>query len=147
MILKTFIFCIALCSLATGQLNSQARRRVFKRSPVGPVWPTKKIPYAFSNILEFDFEARVLIERAIKMFEISLAIDGDTCIDFVPRRNESDYILFVDGGDCSSGLGYYKGVNRISLSKYCYQVGTIMHEIMHRLGFDHEHSRIDRDQK
>jgi hypothetical protein len=123
-----------------------AKKRLLKRSPVGPVWPTKRIAYSFSNIIEFDFKERVIIEQAIKMFEVSLAIDGETCLEFVPRKNETDYILFVDTGDCSSSLGYYPGQNRISIAKYCYQIGTIMHELMHRLGFDHEHSRADRDE-
>lgn len=139
-VLLSFVFSI----YDTTILNE--KKRLFKRSPVGPVWPTKRIPYSFSNIIEFDFKERVIIEQAIKMFEISLAIDGDVCIEFVPRKNETDYILFVDTGDCSSSLGYYPGQNRISLSKYCYQIGTIMHELMHRLGFDHEHSRADRDE-
>ena len=100
MILKTIVLLLVI---AASLDVSRSEKRVFRRSSVGPVWPTKKIAYAFSNILEFDFEARLLIEKAIKMFETSLAINGDSCIDFVPRRNETDYILFVDGGDCSSG--------------------------------------------
>jgi hypothetical protein len=127
-----FVFVLSIFDISSSTVIQERRR--FRRSPVGPVWPSKKIPYAFSNILEFDFEARVIIERAIKKFEISLAIDGEPCLDFTPRKNEKDYILFVDNGDCSSGIGFYSGVNRISLSKYCYQEGTIMHELMHRLG-------------
>jgi hypothetical protein len=135
MVLKRFfILFVFFFSIINIDSHVVQERRIFRRSPVGPVWPSKKIPYAFSNILEFDFEARVIIERAIKMFEISLAIDGEHCLEFVPRKNEKDYILFVDGGDCSSSIGFYSGVNRISLAKYCYQIGTIMHELMHRLG-------------
>ena len=48
-------------------------------------------------------------------------------------------------GDCSSGIGFVKGINQISLEKKCLKTSTIMHELMHRLGFDHEHSRHDRD--
>ena len=107
-----FLICLLALALVFDTVKSSTLSRQ-RRSPIGPVWPTKKIPYAFSNIIEFDFEARATIERAIKLFEISLTIDGDSCIEFVPRKSESNYILFVDGGDCSSGIGYYSGVNRI----------------------------------
>jgi hypothetical protein len=47
----------------------------------------------------------------------SLSVDGDSCVEFVPRNNEKDYILFYDGEDCSSPIGYYPGINKISLSQ------------------------------
>jgi hypothetical protein len=49
----------------------------------------------------------------------------------------------------SMGLGYYKnyGAHQVNLSPACYasQTGTTMHELMHRVGFHHEHTRPDRD--
>lgn len=47
------------------------------------------------------------------------------------------------------GLGYYKnyGAHQVNLAPACYasQTGTTMHELMHRVGFHHEHTRPDRD--
>lgn len=47
---------------------------------------------------------------------------------------------------CSSGVGFNDKTkeHKISLEDNCLSVGTIMHEVMHRLGFEHEHSRPDR---
>ena len=111
-------------------LSSKIRRA---RAAVGPIWPQKKIPYAFTNIIEFDFHARDTIKAALREIEESLAINGIDCIQFTERENERDYILFVNKGDCSSGIGYYPGANNVSLAEGCHTTGIIIHEIMHRL--------------
>ncbi|CAF0843490.1 unnamed protein product [Brachionus calyciflorus] len=126
-------------------LNLSFCSNINKRSAVGPLWPNKKIPYTFSNIIEFNLNERELIKNALKQLETSLAINGETCLEFIERHNEPDYILFTDNGECSSGIGYFPGKNRISLADDCIKTGTVIHEVMHRLGFDHEHSRQDRD--
>ncbi|KAJ8319101.1 hypothetical protein KUTeg_004192 [Tegillarca granosa] len=58
-------------------------------------------------------------------------VNGKKCIDFVPLS-----------------VGYYGSNNRISdvtLGNGCLRKGTVMHEILHALGFWHEQSRSDRD--
>ncbi|XP_031565641.1 uncharacterized protein LOC116300825 [Actinia tenebrosa] len=49
---------------------------------------------------------------------------------------------------CSSMIGkmYFKaGKQRVSIGKNCEQPGTILHELVHAIGFWHEQSRPDRD--
>lgn len=137
---KLFIIILTIAILLQ-KINSSR----LKRSAVGPIWPSLRIPYSFSNQVDFDIEQRAKIEHILFQIQSILSVANDTCIQFTPREQELDYILFMDNGDCSSSVGYAKGINKISLSKECITTEVVMHEIMHRLGFDHEHSRHDRD--
>lgn len=54
--------------------------------------------------------------------------------------------MIVSGDGCYSFTGRQGGPQEISLhSSLCMSVGVIIHELMHSLGFIHEHSRSDRD--
>ena len=144
--MKLIIFAVILLAAYSSTISSTpvadetdllskiaaAVKRV-RRGAVGPKWPTKRIPFAFSNIIDFDFDERIVIKNVLKQIQESLAVNGDVCIEFVERTNEKDYILFVDKGDCSSGIGYFTGLNNISINKACFNTGTIIHEVLHRL--------------
>jgi hypothetical protein len=117
------------CSKLTETIKAKRNKKAVGS---GPIWPTLQIPYAFSNIIEFDFNARSLIDKTLEQVSQSLMINGNQCIQFVPRKNEKDYILFADRGDCSSSIGFQPGINTISLAKQCIHPGTIIHEVLHR---------------
>lgn len=119
---------IFFCNCSSLRFNLHKK----KRAAVGPLWPDRKIPYAFSNIIEFNFDERIKIKDALKEIQTSLIVDGEICIEFVERINENNYILFTDTGDCSSGIGFFPGKNKISLADECLNTGTIIHEVMHR---------------
>uniref|UniRef100_T1IDG8 Metalloendopeptidase n=1 Tax=Rhodnius prolixus TaxID=13249 RepID=T1IDG8_RHOPR len=70
-----------------------------------------------------------------------------TCIKFVPRVNELDYIYIAnDREGCYSAVGRVGGAQKINLqSPGCAQRGTVIHELMHVVGFFHEHTRWDRN--
>ena len=52
---------------------------------------------------------------------------------------------FIYDENCQSQVGRQEGENEIRLSEKCLFNGQIQHEVMHSLGFDHEHSRPDRN--
>ncbi|XP_035222059.1 zinc metalloproteinase nas-13-like [Stegodyphus dumicola] len=68
-----------------------------------------------------------------------------TCVRFVPRTNETDYLSLFRGSGCYSAVGRVGGEQKLSLATACDRMGIVMHEFMHALGFWHEQSRMDRD--
>jgi len=72
-----------------------------------------------------------------------------TCIRFKPYTGEeSDYIRITAGNTgCWSSVGRIGGRQDVNLQvPGCLtQKGTVIHELMHAVGFLHEHSRYERD--
>ncbi|ROT61685.1 zinc proteinase Mpc1 [Penaeus vannamei] len=103
------------------------------------LWPGGVVPYVFGNSVN-SYE-RSLIISAMDDFH------ARTCIRFVERTSQSNYIEIVsnDSG-CWSYVGTIGGKQRVSLdSNGCMYKGTVIHELMHAIGFYHEHCRNDRD--
>jgi len=92
-----------------------------------------------------------IIDRSIASTGRSaiLAAAGDfakyTCIRLQPRSNQGKYINFYRGGGCSSPVGAVSTRQDVSLASGCWYKGTVIHEVLHSLGFWHEQSRPDRD--
>ncbi|XP_078489165.1 zinc metalloproteinase nas-6-like [Ciona intestinalis] len=84
--------------------------------------------------------------------EITQAIDeinDNTCLQFLPRKSNDSkehYIRFEWDEVCSSAVGKTGGAQEVILSQECSTKGGVLHELMHTLGFLHEHNRPDRDQ-
>ncbi len=74
-------------------------------------------------------------------------LEDETALEFeFYNGSQSDYIYFTrEEKHCYSYLGRIGGGQRIFLSPPC-GGQAILHEIMHALGFIHEHSRSDRDE-
>ncbi|KAL2088663.1 hypothetical protein ACEWY4_015562 [Coilia grayii] len=109
----------------------------------GCMWPKSKngkvhVPYVISN--DFSAQEKSVIQRGLDSFTSS------TCVRFKPRQSERDYIAIYSKNGCYSYIGRRGGEQAVSLSrKGCLHHGTIQHELLHTLGFNHEQTRSDRD--
>ncbi|XP_071965555.1 zinc metalloproteinase nas-13-like [Antedon mediterranea] len=101
-------------------------------------WPSGVVPYVINY--QLNAYAKSQIQKAIDRYS------AETCIKWVARTSESNYVKIVSKDGCYSSVGVVGGVQELSLGNGCYQsVGIIMHEMMHAIGFYHEQSRTDRD--
>jgi len=87
------------------------------------------------------------ITGLIQQAAAQIAQKTGNCIRFVPRTNESKYVRMFFGNGCYSYLGVTgAGAQDLSLGQGCAYIGTVVHEMLHAVGFDHEQNRPDRDQ-
>ncbi|CAG7837627.1 unnamed protein product [Allacma fusca] len=109
-------------------------------------WPGGIVPY----VIDTNFSPS---ERTSVLAGINL-ITSKTCIKFTNRTAENSYVFIRRGND---GTGCYSSVGRQASqpqvvniqgnypSGTCAYPGIVAHELIHALGFYHEHSRTDRD--
>jgi len=115
----------------SGKLDAQVRGKWPKRGRYAYV------PYTFNS--RFNSRGRQAVQAAIRDY------GRKTCVKFVPRTNQRNYIEFFHGGGCYSYIGVRGGRQQVSLAYGCLNHGTVVHEMMHAIGFYHEQSRRDRD--
>ena len=74
-------------------------------------------------------------------------ISSKTCITFTERANQLDYVyIHRETSGCWSYVGRLGGRQELNLqSPSCVTMGIAAHELIHAIGFYHEHSRTDRD--
>ncbi|XP_030282262.1 low choriolytic enzyme-like [Sparus aurata] len=114
---------------------STLRNRLWPKSSDGKVY----IPYIIAN--HYRSEELDIIKKGIDSFSSS------TCIRFLPRTTEKDFLYIQSLNGCYSYLGRQGYGQIVSLSRSgCVYFGTVQHELLHALGFNHEHCRSDRDQ-
>ncbi|KAK6031702.1 astacin, partial [Ostertagia ostertagi] len=96
-------------------------------------WKDGIIPYEMDPAF-LPHEVKI-IEKAFASYRKS------TCIRFQSRNGEQDYLNIVKGFGCYSQVGRTGGKQEISLGRGCLFHEIIVHELMHSVGFWHEHSR------
>lgn len=110
-------------------------------------WPNAQVPYVISS--SFTADERRAIASAMTTYH------QKTCIRFVARRTQSDYIKIIRSRESTNGWANYPGcwsqkgrvggAQELSLDNGCVYASTIVHELMHAVGFNHEQERPDQD--
>uniref|UniRef100_A0A3Q1CFW1 Metalloendopeptidase n=1 Tax=Amphiprion ocellaris TaxID=80972 RepID=A0A3Q1CFW1_AMPOC len=97
------------------------------------------IPYYISN--QFSSREKAIITRGLESFS------SFSCIRFRPSRSSDHDWLSIESKDgCYSYVGCRGGKQVVSLARRgCLYHGTVQHELLHVLGFNHEQTRSDRD--
>jgi len=118
-------------------IHGKVKENVNHNSIVGDLykWQSPKIPYV--STLSGAWQGA--LDAAIKEYQ------EKTCLKFVRRTDERDYIEFVMKSGCWSYVGRQGNKQQISLGNGCQWRSTAVHEIKHALGWWHEQSRKDRD--
>ncbi|KAF7656245.1 hypothetical protein LDENG_00044660 [Lucifuga dentata] len=106
-----------------------SRGCMWSKSSDGKVY----VPYVMSA--QYSSRERSIIERGL------LSFHDVSCIRFVKRTNQRDYLSIQSNNGCYSYVG-----RRGNGQTGCLYHSTVQHELLHALGFNHEQCRSDRDQ-
>ncbi|CAL8356941.1 unnamed protein product [Lota lota] len=96
------------------------------------------VPYTISG--QYSSRELSIIDRGLQSFS------SFSCIRFVKRSNQRDYLSIQSLNGCYSFVGRRGNSQTVSLSRQgCLYHNTVQHELLHALGFNHEQTRSDRD--
>ncbi|XP_065205606.1 zinc metalloproteinase nas-13-like [Planococcus citri] len=137
------IFGYPHLQIKTGQeiVHHRVPRGVFREQEFR--WPSPTIPYEIGS--KMSDKRRRDLKRGIEILE------EKTCLKFKQRSKTyipNDYIIIEDYGRdsaCNSMFAGRQGGGQYINIGGCEREFSIIHEIMHALGFAHEHQRMDRD--
>ncbi|MBW6454620.1 MAG: M12 family metallopeptidase [Trueperaceae bacterium] len=108
-------------------------------------WTDAVVPYTFKD--DWGTSTAGTDQNAMMRARILAAmqqIEGVSLVRFVPHTSQPSKVVFRSSDGCSSWLGMKPGGQPINLSVACGEA-TVVHEILHALGFLHEQARHDRD--
>ncbi|XP_069034042.1 low choriolytic enzyme-like [Embiotoca jacksoni] len=97
------------------------------------------IPYHITN--HYSSREVSIITRGLESFS------AVSCIRFRPYQNgDHEWLSIESRSGCYSFVGRQGGGQTVSLARQgCLYHGTVQHELLHALGFNHEQTRSDRD--
>lgn len=103
-------------------------------------WQNGRIPYSLAKAHEAT--QRAFLDAILKIHE-------KTTVRFVERTREHNYldVITIRSLDTCGGsyVGQRGGAQPFEIAEDCQDQETVLHELMHALGFLHEYERPDRD--
>ncbi|KAJ9454004.1 Zinc metalloproteinase nas-13 [Diplonema papillatum] len=115
------------------------------------LWPGGSLRYAIATDSTNSADPAPYLSNDDARISWAVAhLEEKTCIRMSkcasPATCEEPYIRFRSyASGCNSPMGNTGRVNTINLASRCSR-GTVVHEILHSLGVQHEHVRFDRDE-
>lgn len=114
-------------------------------------WDTTTIPYLFDSTQYRASDAESQKVKDVAMEEMKM-ISSQTCITFVERTTQSEYLHFKYVYGTGSNRCYVDHLGRepntkttVQLYNWCGKIrGYVQHELLHALGMIHEFQRPDR---
>lgn len=98
-------------------------------------WPSGVVPYIFDANMTATNQQIALN---------CMTIIEDVCnVDFIPRTNQADYARIRQSTANNSSIGKQGGEQIINFASWDTPY-RLVHEMMHCVGFWHEHTRLDR---
>ncbi|KAG8193977.1 hypothetical protein JTE90_013672 [Oedothorax gibbosus] len=102
------------------------------------LWPKAVVPYTIDEA--YSVREKAIIQKAMKDIQTS------SCIRFKKLSSEKAFVEIVRGKGCRAVVGYIGRRQKLTLGNGCIWVARVLHELLHVLGFFHEHTRPDRDE-
>jgi hypothetical protein len=128
---------LALATATLPESEQKSRVRRASRNLRAALWPNRTIHYSLQHA---SAATRLAFLAAVA------DIEAVSALRFVERVDQTAYIdVHTDPKHCRSVVGRSGGAQRLSLAPWCEDKGAALHEILHALGFGHEHQRPDRD--
>ncbi|XP_041846100.1 high choriolytic enzyme 2-like isoform X1 [Melanotaenia boesemani] len=125
-------------------IDSEAERNADPCTSRGCLWGKWTdgmvyVPYFIAS--HFSDREKAIITRGLESFS------SFSCIRFRPSRSsDRDWLSIESKNGCYSYVGRSGGKQVVSLARSgCLYHGTVQHELLHALGFNHEQTRSDRD--
>ncbi|XP_017860281.1 PREDICTED: zinc metalloproteinase nas-4-like [Drosophila arizonae] len=108
-------------------------------------WPNRTVYYYINSNIDQPHREQILVGLR--------KIEASSCLTFQEVAKDQKYYVNItsEPGGCFTAVGFQNHVQQMNLQNYpldegCYRMGTIMHEMLHALGFYHEQSSADRDE-